>query len=100
MRAGKRGLMRLFKGLFRGSFGIALFKSLALGYDPFFYEEREFVILGIMQNKVNLNGKWLKSKEEIEGFIVEKISKNCVVLREIEGGNLKEICLIKKGKIL
>ncbi len=89
--------MRLFKGLL---FGILLFENLVLGYDPFFYEDGEFKILGIMQNKVNLNGKWLRVAEEFEGFIVDKIGKNCVILREAKEGDLKEICLVKKGKFL
>lgn len=69
-------------------------------YDPFFYEELDLRIFGIMPSKVNLNGKWLGLGEEFEGFVVSEIGKKCVVLKSKIREDLREVCLAKERKFL
>ncbi|EES90236.1 hypothetical protein [Helicobacter canadensis] len=69
-------------------------------YDPFFYEELDFRLLGVMPNKVNLNGKWLRLGEEFESFVVSEIGKKCVVLKNKKREDLREVCLVKERKFL
>ena len=60
-------------------------------YDPFFYGDRDFIkLLGIMDEKINLNGNWYQVKDTFEGLSIKKIEGDCVILGE------KKICLMKK----
>ncbi len=67
------------------------FSKELLSYDPFFYEDRDFIeLLGIMDTKVNLNGKWYQAKDTFEGLLIKEVQKDCVILGE------RKICLAKK----
>ena len=65
--------------------------------DPFLYgESMEIKILGFMNDKVNLNGEWLKKGEMIQEKKIVKITKDCVFL---QGAFMHKIC-VKKAKFL
>ena len=39
-------------------------------------------IYAIFQNKVNINGKWLKIGDKINGYKIIKIANNCIYLKQ------------------
>jgi hypothetical protein len=53
--------------------------------------KKELKLYAIFQNKVNINGKWLKTGDYIEGYKVIKISENEVLLTK--NGKIKKIAL-------
>ena len=48
--------------------GLLILAGFVFGYDPFFYEESEMRLFGVMQDRAKINGKWLILGDEIEGF--------------------------------
>ncbi|MDE5603889.1 MAG: hypothetical protein K2I71_08280, partial [Helicobacter sp.] len=71
------------------------FSQELLSYDPFFYEEdyqdkHSIKVLGIMDTKVNLNGRWYQIKESFRGLLIKEIQGDCVILGE------EKICWMEK----
>lgn len=45
-------------------------------YDPFFYGDRDFIkLLGIMDEKINLNGKWYQVKDTFEDYPLKRLKE-------------------------
>lgn len=90
--------MRFFVGLVIlvcGAWGKCLYSDSSS--DPFLYDREESLrILGIMSDKVNLNGEWVKKGEYVKGIKVIEIAKDCVILEDRQSFSL---CLQQK-KIL
>ena len=63
-------------------------------------KEKAFKLYAVFQNKVNINGKWLKVGDIIEGYKIIKVTSNGVSL--LKDGKIKTISLkasfIKVGK--
>ena len=60
-----------------------------LSYDPFSYIY-SIELLGIMGDKVNLNGRWYSLGEEFGGAFIHNIEDYCVSVGE------DKLCLVEK----